>query len=981
MIKLVKRERGFCMRKFFVSAFLIIGMLVDANAAQAPVARGGARVDTPVVSSTSAARSAVATRGTVGARSAVQPKTVAARSATTPQNQKVAARAATTTQKVINSGTKIASATQNTAVNEECQNKYFGCMDAFCMLDNTSGGRCLCSDRNSELDVVLEEIERLDQQSYEMATLGVEQIEMGENADAAIAKANAVADSTINSGRATKKAREALDLSMWDMSADFDDDDIFSETNTLQMSVDGKTGDALHRAAADLCSAQIPECANDMSMLQLLYGQRIKSDCSAYENSLKQRKSQSQNKLATAQKALREAALEQLQSANKYDLGQCTIQFKKCMQTTGECGDDFSKCASIAALDNTNVNKSTSKKSGNYSIKGDVTTIEISASTYDTLLAKKPLCEGITKSCVAVADKVWETFLRDIAPTIKSAELIAEDNARQSCIGNIAQCFRNACRDTIDPNDPEGSYDMCLTRPETMLSACKIPLNACGIDASSPSKAEKSQIWGFVLARLASMRVDSCTKEVKSCLQSDDRCGSDYTQCIGLDTDTIMRMCPYEKLLGCQQKYGDTDIRGDKVYDEIATMVQGVMLNIDNNMLEKCQQAANAAMIAVCGDTESCNDFAVDNGVGTRSFKYQVCQYDSITGENRINWGGRCVDSLDAISESDLKREEGKGWAGKLSGTMYWGDIEYSCTEDENGASNCGFTTEDEYIRKLQAAGYQLNDEDRQIISERVYGMEMRSLINAVNSAIGAIESDPTVQYCMTGRRVQGMTKSDGTDASFGNRDNARFPNLTSQMRQVIAMGALKNARENYNKKYDSEIARMMQDQVKASQRIDKDQAIQLAQQTCVDWAQSSTLPQSKAPKATNVGKWIAIGLIAAVAVVATVFTFGGGAVMGVSAITALASSSTGVVAAGAGVIATAVGATATAASMAANVEPVGKASVEQWNYKENVTTTFSPATGVCTKVRVYQNCETVKKNYCKYWADPKEERDEVTLL
>ena len=42
-------------------------------------------------------------------------------------------------------------------------------------------------------------------------------------------------------------------------------------------------------------------------------------------------------------------------------------------------------------MDNTNVRQSTSKKAKNYKIKGTETNIEISASTYDTLMAKKPL--------------------------------------------------------------------------------------------------------------------------------------------------------------------------------------------------------------------------------------------------------------------------------------------------------------------------------------------------------------------------------------------------------------------------------------------------------------------------------------------------------------------------------------------------------------------------------------------------------------
>ena len=75
------------------------------------------------------------------------------------------------------------------------------------------------------------------------------------------------------------------------------------------------------------------------------------------------------------------------------------------------------------------------------------------------------------------------------------------------------------------------------------------PLNACGISTDSAEEAAESQVWDFVIARLQSMRVNSCTTQVKECLQSEDRCGSDYTQCIGLDTDTIIRLCPCQKTM------------------------------------------------------------------------------------------------------------------------------------------------------------------------------------------------------------------------------------------------------------------------------------------------------------------------------------------------------------------------------------------------------------------------------------------------
>lgn len=980
--------RGLYMKRFGIFSVLSIFLLCNAQAAVPQQRRGTASATsnnttstatrTNAVSARSAtttARAATPTATTTTARAATTGRTTVARSATTSTASStpgVTARAGAT-QKVINTGTKIAAATENTVVSETCRQKYYGCMDSFCMLDNDSGGRCICSDRNAELDSVLAEIEKLDQQSYQMATTGVERIEMGDAADAAIANATAVADSILNADE--EKNNRTLDLSLWNVS--FDDEDIFGDALSFENTIEGKEGDALYSAVNEVCIAQIPECASELSMLQLMYSQQIKSDCSAYENSLKQQKNASAQKLAAAEKALRDAALDQYRSSNKYDLGQCTVEFKSCMITTGGCGEDFSQCATVMAIDNTTAN---SRKAKSYKIKGEVAEIEISASTYDTLIAKKPLCESITKNCVSVADQVWDTFLKEVAPQLKSAELIAEDNARQNCIGSISDCFQKACKDNIDPNDPDGSYDMCLTRPETMLNLCKIPLNACGIDASSAEKAEEEPIWEYVVARLASMRVNSCTTAVKECLQSEDRCGPDYTQCIGLDTETIMEICPAEKLTGCQYVYGSEEeiTSNDQVYDELYNMVQGIMLNIDNNFMTQCQKALDESMIKVCGDTENCDGLVVDNGAGTRSFKYQVCQYSSIDTKE-IKWTGKCYDSLDAIPQQELQLPDGQGWAGKLSGTVYWGDISYNPNIDEKGTG--GFTPMSEYITSLEQAGYTIDEDTRSVIEDLVYGVEIRTLQNAVNSAISTIEADPTVQYCMTGRQVQGVNVNTGRSSNGSGNDKqvvergkvARFPKLTQQVRQIIANSALKTARENYNKRYDEEVARMMQDQVKAAEKIDFAQATEAAKSVCADWADSSSLPKSKAPEVSQVGKWIAVGLLVAAAAVASVFTFGAAAAVAVG----IVASSAGAIVGGS-VAAVAVG---TAAGIAASDNQVGQKNVEQWNYKENITTTFDPTTGECVKVRVYQNCAEVKKNYCKKWEDPKEMRDSVKLL
>ncbi len=969
------------MKRIFVFSAVLLGLFTTADAAQAPNPRGtrtGATGTTQTVTST--ARSAVSARSatpaastttsTSGRTGAAGRTTVSRGTSASGGTASVVARAGTT-QKVISSGTKVTSATKNVVVSEACQQKYDGCMDSFCMIDNDNGGRCICSDRNAELDSVLAEIEKLDQQSYQMATVGVEKIEMGADADAVMANVNSVVDALDKENNKTS-ARRSLNLDLWNTTIDDSDDDIWSSVDSMASSIDGKTGDALYRAANSICVAQMPECGSELSMLQLMYSQRIKSDCSAYENSLKQQKNASANKLASAQQAMREAALEQYRNANKYDLGQCTTEFKKCMINTGGCGSDFANCASVAASDNTNVNKSRRGKSTTYSIKGATTTIEISSSTYDTLYAKKPLCENVTKQCVAVADQVWDTFLREVAPQVKSAELIAENNIRQSCIGTISECFQKACKDTIDPNDPDGSYDMCLSRPETMLNVCKIPLNACGIDASSATKAEGSQIWQYVVARLASMRADACTTEVKECLQSADRCGKDYAQCVGLDTDTIVRMCPTEKLTACVQKYkGNTS----DLDEYLSSVAQGIMLDIDNSMLTQCQNAADEAMVKVCGDTENCDGLALDDGLGGRSLEYKICNYSTSDDSMNIDYSN-CRTDVSQIRDSELGRVAGSTTgelgavtplAGVLDGTIYWENIDF----DDNG----NLSSLDDYLSKIDATG--MSDAQKEKVKS-----ELAVLQRGINNAIATIEADPTVQYCMTGRRVQGLTRTTKTDegvirnrTSFGS-DEGRFTGLTQQMRMKIATSALKKAKANYYAKYDELNTKMLQDYATIGERIAEmqnenslDSRRENARIACTSFAEGAALPRSANPPKGAFGKVLAATAVAAAAV-AIPFTGGASAVV------------IGVAAGGVAGI----GLSANAGSDSANGsddgavsrELVGTKQVNQWNYKEVITATFEWDTLNCHKCTRVQQCSKTRRpwfgnKYCQTWEEPVE--------
>ena len=419
-----------------------------------------------------------------------------------------------------------------------------------------------------------------------------------------------------------------------------DEDDVQSQIDSFA----NKKGNELYVASAKMCAPQMPaECKNSVSMLQMVYAQRIKSDCMAYENSLKAQKNQSQQKLQTAQKALREAALDEYKNQNKYaTTGECAIAFAQCMQTTAECKSDYTGCVTLAAAENVKNNKAGSKAKQT-TIKGAVAgaDITLAASTLNQLLAKKEMCEHIVKQCVNSNknDAVWNVFLRNAAPALKSAELIAEQNLRSNCIPTAVDCFKKACKSQFGDGE---SFDMCLSEPETYKSLCKVELEPC-LEATGGSFAKPTQstLWNGLVAALKALKVDACTNEVKTCLT--DRCGEDFSGCIGLDTNSIGNLCPNDKLTACMDKYNPETVK-----DYVAEIAQGLALQIDNALATACQNAAQEAMIKACGAEDSCDNVNFDLGTVSSLVSVQACQLDN--GDERK----QCYPDVSVFKEDEI---------------------------------------------------------------------------------------------------------------------------------------------------------------------------------------------------------------------------------------------------------------------------------------------------------------------------------------
>ena len=668
----------------------------------------------------------------------------------------------TARQSAIQQGTTVRTKVEATGLYDQaCYDAYFGCMDQFCVTDNASGGACNCSDNIIEYNEELASIESILDEANRLSTEELERVKAGADADIIFSGERRYDEdgNILDAGELTaeeEKEKKRADLLALFNTNLYEEEDIFNDgsmTNIADM-----IGQDLYNAANELCLAQVPEsCAGDIVFLQQLYSRQITSDCLGYKNSLAQRRGEAENELASAESAIRAALQESFDNANKFDLGQCMVEFKNCMRTDDACGDMWENCVSTIAMENMQNNAATSTAGTKVAT---VETYDITPSTMEILNAKRPICEHVLDQCVAVRDMVWPNFLREAAPTIKVAETQAESKFRQSCLTTISDCIQTACRDDI-AGKGVATMDACLSRPEMARSFCKVEIDPC--------ERMEPLIWGYVEDKLAAMRVDACTQEVKDCFTDETRCGPNFENCIGMDYDYIHDICPIDTLVVCKANNPEFSM------DDLDEMLMGLYLNIDNAMMDQCQNLVDLKMSEICGSTTDCNRFASDDTLGAGSVRSQ--------------------------KDGDVYRV-----TGMISfGSIKMGDIDGESTFDADGNADTlepGEIGVAEYIAKVRELNGDIESDnvDNEAIIATIEE-ELNNIAGTINRTIDLIESDPEIQYCIKGRDLSQITgeEDDSTDG--------RFPNLLNQVKMQIATAALRQAQDNYNEKFNTAVA------------------------------------------------------------------------------------------------------------------------------------------------------------------------------
>ena len=657
--------------------------------------------------------------------------------------------AAAKKQSAIQMGTKVRTRTEATGVyKQECYDAYYGCMDQFCIVDNELGGSCNCSDDITKYESALTEIKNIMSEAERINTEEVEKVKAGANADIIFAGTrNYDENGNVIATKATKNDKEKKSA-MW--SSFYDEDD---EEEEAEDDIYGKVGAELYNAAHALCKAQMSDsCSGDMNILTQMYSRQITSDCKGLANSIEQKREEAKSLYASANAAVRAALKESLEESNKYDRGTCMVEYKKCMQSSDACGSGWENCVFTIAGENMQNNTATSVAGTKVET---VNTYDITPSTMEILESKRFICEKVLDSCVAVRDYVWNDFLREAAPTIRLAEANVESQKRQSCLSDISTCIQKACKDDIAGKGVE-TMDACLARPDMARSFCKVQIDPC--------ERMEPQIWDYVVSKLAAMRVDACTQEVKECFTSEDRCGKDFINCIGMDFNYIHDICPIDKLVVCKQANPNFSM------SDLDEMLMGLYLNIDNSALENCQNLAEEKMTELCGSTTECNAFAADEYLGSNSLRSQKSGTTyKVTG--MISFGNiKMGDMLGKVTDDGGKVELKPGQIGVKD---YIAQIKKNNTKSGDAA----------IITSIED--------------------ELNNIAGTINRTIAMLEADQQIQYCINGREL-GQINGRG---SKNNKTEARFPKLLDQYKVMIGVSALKKAQDNYNKKLNEEIA------------------------------------------------------------------------------------------------------------------------------------------------------------------------------
>lgn len=307
------------------------------------------------------------------------------------------------------SGSSNVGANQDLSSND-CRDAYRECMDNFCLLDESQGERCACSDNIERAKSKIQDVLKIQEEADKLYTEGVEREQLG-------ARARLVFKDTDN---ANKKI-SSIDFLSW-LNGGEDSDEVGE---------DADLGSGLYDMAVKYCASELKSCGDKADMEEMLYSRMIVQDCKNYDAYLVDQKSNAESNKRIAESAVRKARLEMLDTTNKYNRGECLLAYRSCIADKGGCGANFENCLDAGLLQR-----------------------------------RSNACENVLDQCMAVRDYVVSDWAEESKSVLAEAAKYADTNRRGTCLAKVQNCLEESCSTSTNAE--------CLTNVNVAAGICPI---------------------------------------------------------------------------------------------------------------------------------------------------------------------------------------------------------------------------------------------------------------------------------------------------------------------------------------------------------------------------------------------------------------------------------------------------------------------------------------------------------------------------
>ena len=486
-----------------------------------------------------------------------------------------------------------ASVSNETETSGNCRDMYRECMDQFCLLDESQGERCACSDNIEKAKSKIQAVLDIQSEADKLFNEGVEREKLG-------AKARLVFVDNPENTRVS-----AADFMAWLSLGEDDEDGDVGEDVVM--------GSELYNMAKKYCEYELSNCGSKAEMESMLYTRLIAQDCKNYDAYLKDQKSNAESNKRVAESAVRQARLEMLDTTNKYNRGECLLAYKACIADKGGCGAQFENCLDAK------------------------------------LLARRAnACDNILDQCMAVRDYVEQDWAEESKSVLADAAKYADKHYRGTCLAQIQNCLEESCSTSTNAeclNDVKVATGICpiITECNEKIPGLQSAVNdklgylktkfcendvdkclqdKCGTDFTKPECVGKKP---YEIAALCPQDMFvSCKAEKQyniivqsAMLQMDYQM---YTGCVNYFSEQLGKVCGTD--MACLPIVDSVESLTDLPDDGLADLRSKVIADSDAAVDQFFKQFEKDKTVAACADsqTDSTKRVKGRNSLGTNIF-------------------------------------------------------------------------------------------------------------------------------------------------------------------------------------------------------------------------------------------------------------------------------------------------------------------------------------------------------------------------